>query len=213
MYGGLSASERRDDRKARLLEAGLEYFGTIGFAKTTIPMLCSAAGVTARNFYDDFESREALLKALYDDIAQNVFDLFREPLRARDKTVRERIRASNEAYFRYMTGDPRRARIYAVESRGISAEFELRRRAMLEERLKSMTKATQRLEQVVSLDAIDSRLLSVAIAGAARALLREWVLAARRPSVEKMIDTLTALWMRTLQIERLGKSFRLPLAK
>src|SRR5271165_6826757 len=76
VYAGLSASERRDDRKARLLEAGLEYFGTIGFGKTTIPMLCSAAGVTARNFYDDFDSREALLKALYDEIAQNVFDLF-----------------------------------------------------------------------------------------------------------------------------------------
>ena len=37
-------------------------------------MLCTASGVTARHFYEDFESREALLRALYDEIAQGVFE-------------------------------------------------------------------------------------------------------------------------------------------
>jgi AcrR family transcriptional regulator len=39
VYGGLSAPERRADRRERLLDAGLELFGTAGFTKTTIPML------------------------------------------------------------------------------------------------------------------------------------------------------------------------------
>jgi AcrR family transcriptional regulator len=50
-YGGLSAGERRAGRRARLLEAGLEFYGMLGFRHTTIPQLCSSAGVTARHFY------------------------------------------------------------------------------------------------------------------------------------------------------------------
>ncbi len=61
-----------------------------------------------------------------------------------------------------------------------------------------MTKATQGFED----RGIDSRLLSAAIAGAAHDLLLEWVLAPRRPSVEKMIDTITTLWIRTFQLDR-----------
>ncbi len=73
-YAGLSAPERRAERRERLLDAALELFGTAGFPKTTIPMLCSAAGVTARHFYDEFDSREALLRTLYDGIAEAVFE-------------------------------------------------------------------------------------------------------------------------------------------
>jgi AcrR family transcriptional regulator len=196
-YGGLSAPERRAERRQRLLDAGLELFGTIGFAKTTIPMLCAASGVTARHFYEDFESREALLRALYDDIAQNVFERVLAALRVREKDVRKRIRGGNAAYFRYLTGDPRRARIYTIEAVGVHSELEQHRRAKREAFVRKLTKATDRLED----RDIDTRLVSAAIAGAAHDLLLEWVLASRRPSVEKLIATITTLWIRTLQID------------
>jgi AcrR family transcriptional regulator len=197
-YGGLSAPERRAERRDRLLEAGLELFGTIGFAKTTIPMLCSAAGVTARHFYDDFESREALLRALYDGIAENVFERSIAPLRSAENDARERIRQSSAAYFSYLTSDLRVARIYAIEAVGMHAELEQHRRAKREAFVRKMTKASAAYEE----RGIDSRLLSAAIAGASHALLLEWVLATRRPSVEKMIETITTLWIRTLQLDR-----------
>lgn len=198
-YAGLSAPERRAERRERLLDAALELFGTVGFAKTTIPMLCSAAGVTARHFYDDFDSREALLRTLYDGIADAVFERSMGALRlGEENDPRERIRKSSAAYFRYLTSDPRIARIYAIEAVGMHHELEQHRRAKREAFVRKMTKASQGFED----RGIDSRLLSAAIAGASHDLLLEWVLAPRRPSVEKMIDTITTLWIRTLQLDR-----------
>ena len=197
VYAGLSAPARRAERRERLLEAGLELFGTSGFRKTTIPMLCSASGVTARHFYEEFDSREALLRTLYDQIAETAFQRTVEALRDTESGPAERIRRSSAAYFRYLTSDLRLARIYTIEAVGMHADLETHRRAKREAFVKKMTRAAQRVES----ESVDSRLLSAAIAGAAHDLLLEWVLAPRRPSVEKMIDTITTLWVRTLRLE------------
>ena len=197
LYAGLSASERRAERRGRLLEAGLELFGTIGFGKTTIPMLCSASGVTARHFYEEFDSREALLRTLYDGIAETAFERVTAALRARDQDVRDRIRESSAAYFRYLTSDPRLARVYTIEAVGMHAELETHRRAKREAFVAQLTRATERVASP-----LDSRLLSAAIAGASHDLLLEWVLAPRRPSVEKLTETITTLWIRTLGLDR-----------
>jgi AcrR family transcriptional regulator len=198
IYAGLSAPERRAERRERLLDAGLELFGTVGFAKTTIPMLCSASGVTARHFYEEFESREVLLRELYDRIAENALERVVTALRDTGRDARGRIRHSNEAYFRYLTSDPRLARVYAIEAVGLNPELEAHRRTKREAFVKKMTKAAQRVDEPT----VDSRLLSAAIAGAAHDLVLEWVVATRRPSVEKMIDTITNVWVRTLQLDR-----------
>lgn len=194
-YGGLLLHERRADRHARLVATGLDFFGTVGFGGTTIPMLCSAAGVTARHFYAEFSSREALLKEIYDDIAQHVLDRVRSALGDRALDAHERIRRSNEAYFAYLMDDPRRARIYALESMGVSAELEAHRRAVREAFI-AMIGPDQRHV----LAPLDSRLLSVAVAGAAHALLLDWVMAERGPAIENMVDTIAAIWTRTLDL-------------
>ena len=199
VYAGLSAPQRRAGRRERLLDAGLELFGTIGFGKTTIPMLCSASGVTARHFYDEFPSREALLRVLYDGIADTAFERVMTALRERDKDVRDRIRDAGAAYFRYLTSDPRVAQIYTIEAVGMHTELETHRRAKREAFVNNLTRAAQRVSSTV-----DSRLLSAAIAGASHDLLLEWVLAPRRPSVDKLIDTITTIWIRTLRLDRDG---------
>ena len=119
-YGGLSDAQRRAERRARLLAAGLELFGTIGFLKTTIPAICMASGVTARHFYEEFPSREALLRAILDEIAEHAHDIVREKLRSTDRPVYQRMLASIRTYYTVFTRDPRRARIYALESLGMS---------------------------------------------------------------------------------------------
>ena len=78
------------------------------------------------------------------------------------------------------------------------AELESHRRDKREAFVKKLTQAAQRVET----GALDSRLLAAAIAGAAHDLLLEWVLAPRRPSVDKLVDVVTALWVRSLRLDR-----------
>ncbi len=200
-YGGLSLRERRADRRERLVGAAFDLFGTQGFQKTTIPMICNASGVTARHFYEEFSSREALLRAIFDDLAERAYDLVREDLRATQTPVYERVLASNRAYYSFFTEDPRRARIYAIESLGISPELEKHRRDVRERSVRQLTRATEWLEPTGVLQDLDSRLVAVGLSSAAVALLAEWVLATKKPSVEKMAETLTHFWMRTLRLE------------
>ena len=202
-YGGLSVTERRAWRRERLLAAGFELFGSIGFPKTTIPMICNASGVTARHFYEEFPSREALLRALFDDLAERAYEIVREVLRATDQPLYQRVLASNRAYYAFFTQDPRRARIYALECLGVSPELEQHRRMVRERSVRQLTRATQWLEPTGILGELDSRLVALGLASAAVALLAEWVLAETKPSVEKMAETLSMFWMRTLRLDGL----------
>lgn len=65
-YGGRTAEERRQARRDALLDAAYELFGTEGYRNVTIERVCSQARLTARNFYEEFGGREALLLAIYD---------------------------------------------------------------------------------------------------------------------------------------------------
>lgn len=186
-YGGLLLHERRADRRARLVQAGLELFGAVGFGTTTIPMLCTAAGVTARHFYEEFASREAVLKEIYDEIAERVVERVRAVLADGKLGAQERFRRASSVYFTYLTADPRRARIYAVESSGVSAELEAHRRATREAFVTMIVP-----QQSSVLAPSEGRLRSVAVAGAAHALLVEWVTASPAPSVDAMVDALRA---------------------
>ena len=47
---------------------------------------------------------------------------------------------------------------------------------------------------------VDVRMLSLAVAGAAEALTIEWVLARPRPSVDDLIEHLSMIWIRTMQL-------------
>ncbi len=56
-YGGKTTTERRAERRERLLDAGLALFGTQGFATVTIEALCAEAGLNPRYFYEQFSRR------------------------------------------------------------------------------------------------------------------------------------------------------------
>src|SRR4029077_5184552 len=53
-YGGVSAEDRIAARRAKLLDAGLELFGTRGYATTGVKDVCREAGLTDRYFYESF---------------------------------------------------------------------------------------------------------------------------------------------------------------
>jgi AcrR family transcriptional regulator len=54
--------------------AALEHFGTRGYADSTIEGICAEAGVGIRAFYDEFRTREELLRQVYDYAAGRAYD-------------------------------------------------------------------------------------------------------------------------------------------
>jgi AcrR family transcriptional regulator len=130
-YGGKTAAERRAGRREKLLDTGLELFGTRGYVATSIELLCATAGLNARYFYEEFDSREALLQAVYDRHVEAVFAAVTEAVSAAAVAPRERLTAGLTAFVHNSLADPRAARVNYFEMVGVSAALEARRRQVL----------------------------------------------------------------------------------
>ena len=113
-YDGASSEERRARRRAQLLEAGLELFGTRGYAPSSVREVCLAASLNRRYFYEAFSTREDLMRAVYDELAD---ELAKTIFTAVDEVegIEEKIRAGMSAFWAMMTADQRRARILTLE--------------------------------------------------------------------------------------------------
>ena len=55
------------------MEAGLELFGTLGYARTSVRAISAAASLNSRYFYESYRSREDLLYAVYQRIVTDIF--------------------------------------------------------------------------------------------------------------------------------------------
>jgi AcrR family transcriptional regulator len=126
-YRGISPAQRQADRRERLLEAGLELFGTVGYARTSVRSLSAAASLNSRYFYESFAGREDLLYSVYQRIISDIFSRTLEAT-ARETTIRAQAHAGLEAAWTAVTEDRRKARVVALEVVGVSERLEQLRR-------------------------------------------------------------------------------------
>jgi AcrR family transcriptional regulator len=114
MYGGVSAQERVATRRAKLLDAGLELFGTKGIAATTIADVCAEAGLTKRYFYESFATVDVLAGAVFVDVTDRLVEQVRPAIAAGGGTD---PRPALTVYLSAVLGDRRLARLLGTESR------------------------------------------------------------------------------------------------
>jgi AcrR family transcriptional regulator len=174
-YAEKTAPERRADRRSRLLAAAVDAFGTGGYRAASIEQLCADAGISTRNFYEEFSNREDLLVALHDDLNARALMAVVEALADVDPDDLElRARLGVEAYFRVMTEDRRWARIALVESVGVSPAAEAHRRAAIDRFAEVIRIETTRLAAAGVIGERDYALTSVALVGAINGLINTW---------------------------------------
>ena len=192
-YGGQTAQERRDERRERLLAAGLELFGTEGYAATTIERLCAAASLNARYFYEQFRSREQLLAAVYERHVAAVLERVRAAIIAAP-TGRQRLEAGLRAFVEGTLADERGARVNYFEMVGVSPALEARRRAVLREYAELIAAEAQALPSPPGAAAGGVRVIAVALVGATDGLIIDWLSGDRRSGPDALVETLLAIF-------------------
>ncbi len=130
-YGGQSPDVRRAERRQRLLDAGLELYGTVGYRGTSVAMLCRQAKVAPAKFYEEFLSQEELLRELCTQMVAAESAAVLAAVAEAPVDIYARCRAGIGAYCHALLDDDRRARIQFVEGSGVSAAAEATRRALL----------------------------------------------------------------------------------
>lgn len=191
VYGGRSENERRADRRARLLEAGLELYGTEGWSGTTIEKICGHASVATRSFYEEFASREALLLAVYDSVMNGILADVVPRVLAHRGEPRQQVRIGLAGYVDYLTDDPRTARV---------VHHEIRMAGGLETaRVVTLVRFADVIARQARLPRETGRTLGLALAGAVSEVLVAWVTQPEpRPSPAPLVDVLVDVYERVL---------------
>lgn len=196
-YGGRTADQRRAARHERLLDAGLELFGTIGYAATTIEAICSEASLNARYFYEQFRRREDLLGAVYARQVWGVLAAVRAAIAGANQPE-QRLEAGLRAFVQTMLADERGARVVYLEIIGVSAAREEERRRVRRDYVELLDDEIGRLNRLASLTDEERRAIGVALVGAMDGLVADWLAGDRDRPVSAIVDTLLAVFGPTL---------------
>ena len=175
------------------MEAGLELFGTVGYARTSVRAVSTAASLNSRYFYESFSSREDLLYAIYQRIVTEIFTKAAEAA-VGQTTIEGQARATLRAAWTTVTEDRRKARIVAVEVVGVSERLE---------RLRHQTR--QALAQLTADNAmslagsgvrlrLDPVLTARFLMGGVVEVLLEWINGDLNATVDEVVEHFTALF-------------------
>lgn len=110
-YGGVSAEDRRAERRRKLLDAARELWGSGGAGEVTVRGVCARAGLTPRYFYEQFDNREALLLAVADEVRDRLAVTLVVASEAEPGDIWAKLDAALTAFLEVVAGDPQVHRI------------------------------------------------------------------------------------------------------
>lgn len=175
-YRGAALAERKAVRRAQLIEAGLEVFGTVGYAQATVKMICAEAGLTERYFYESFANREAFFAAVYDRVAEIIGGLMNEAIEAAPQEPDAKAKALIDAYFGKIEQDPKFARILLLEVIGVSHELESIYRAAMQLFTDMVRERLPELLQAAVARKADPDVVAAGLVGAIVHVAMRWVI-------------------------------------
>jgi AcrR family transcriptional regulator len=112
-YGGVSASDRRDERRRKLLKAGREVWGQSGIGEVTVRGVCGQAGLIPRYFYEQFADRDALLLVVGEQVRDELIATLLSVGLNEPGDVADKLRAALKALLDLIAADPLIHRIVA----------------------------------------------------------------------------------------------------
>ncbi len=186
-YRGMAPDERRAQRRAQLIDAAIEAYGERGYRGSTVKSVCAAAGLTERYFYESFDSSEALLMACYHHVNEQLFTEIAKAAEAAGGDPAARGRAMLRAYFSALQAQPKPARVFLMEIRGVSPTVD----AAFDEALAQMGAAAA---AVIAPDQpAPNPLLQTGVVGGVVHIAMRWIRDGYQPPLAEVVEAALAL--------------------
>ncbi|MFI1524831.1 TetR/AcrR family transcriptional regulator [Kitasatospora cineracea] len=195
VYRGRSAQERRAERRERFLAAGLAQFGDRpGYRHASVAGLCEAAGLSTRQFYEEFRNLEEVLARLHLLVNDHKERAVLHALAgAAALPFEQRVAAVLRGYVTAATEDPRRLRIAFVEIVGVSEELERQRLVRRARWVDLLVAEADRAAARGELAPRDFRIAATAFIGAVNGLLHDWTAGQFDATLDQVLAELTTL--------------------
>ncbi|MEV6274409.1 TetR/AcrR family transcriptional regulator [Nocardia sp. NPDC051832] len=192
-YSGQSVLERRAERRALFMEAALTVFADKSYAKSSVTEICSVAGLSRRQFYEVYDSREDLLMAAYDAAHQAAREAVAAAVAATSGgSARELVSVGLTAYLDAMVTDIRRAKVAYVEVVGVSDRVEQHRLGVRDEWARTIEAIASNVPEVRA-PACGWPTAMAGFIGALNGAAHHWSMDEQRPPVQALVDMLSTV--------------------
>ena len=195
-HGDADAADRRLDRRAALLEAGLQLADEDPSGVPTTSAICERAGVTERHFYESFAHRDDLLLEVLDSIGVEVTDAVATGLERDTETVEEQARAAINGLVDVYVDDPRKGRFLLVWSIAVPA-LRARRQALFASFARMVSDRTHHLYGDRAWPPPHDRLESALFVGGVAELMAGWLTGGIEATREEVVEAATRHYLAT----------------
>ena len=195
-YLGESAKDRVKVRRRRLQDTAFQLLASDGWRKVTIEKICSQAKLNKRYFYESFSDLDDLFAAVVDELASGLVDTaFKSARAARQAglSTEDLARAAMTEVVKYVTDDPRRARILFTEIAD-SPRAVTHRKAVIRGLAKAISAYGYEYHNVTGTDSF-SELASALLIGGSIEVIMEWLDGNIAITRKHLTDDLAALWI------------------
>ncbi|RKG52131.1 TetR/AcrR family transcriptional regulator [Acinetobacter cumulans] len=195
-FKGLSLSERKQQRREKLIEAGIEAYGTQGFFSVTVKDICNEAKLTERYFYESFKKSENLFQTIFlqliDQLQQNVMQAIVQA----SADPKKMIESGLTALLTTLKNDPRMARIIYIDAMLVQ---ELHNQATIHE---TMARFDQMIQAFVMLSMPHIKktedeisLVASGLNGYVTQIAIRWVMSGFKQSMEQVLSSCSIVFL------------------
>ena len=199
-FKGLSLSERKQLRREKLIEAGIEAYGTQGFFAVTVKDICNEAKLTERYFYESFKKSEQLFQTIFlkliDELQHNVMQAIMQA----SSDPHKMIDAGLRALLTTLKDNPRMARIIYIDAMLVQ---ELHNQATIHE---TMTRFDRMIQAFVMLmmpqinrSEREISLVATGLNGYVTQIAIRWVVSGFKQSFEEVLTSSRIVFISLLE--------------
>jgi AcrR family transcriptional regulator len=197
-FRGVSAEQRRAERRERLLEAALDLIGEGGWGSATMTAICNRARLTERYFYESFADREQLYLALMDELAEETALLVLGAVDEAPDDLAAKVRAAFGAFVELLATDRRKAHVALLDVVGSEA-VQRRRREIVRDFAHLMAERARVELGDAAPDERELELTSLVLVSGLGEVVVTWLDGTLDTTTDELVERATELTLRAVQ--------------
>jgi len=199
-FKGLSMAERQQARREKLIEAGIEAYGSYGFFSVTVKDICNEAKLTERYFYESFKKNEQLFQTIFLQLIEELQQRVMQAIMQASPNPDKMIEAGLRALLNMLKDDPRVARIIYVDAMLVQ---ELHNQATIQETMLRFDRMIQAFVMLMmphlSRSQHEVSLIATGLNGYVTQLAIRWVMGGFKQSLEDILAAAQVVFMALLE--------------
>lgn len=199
-FKGMSLSERKQARREKLIEAGIEAYGTHGFFAVTVKDICTEAKLTERYFYESFKKSDELFQTIFLKLIDQLQHNVTQAIMQASTDPRKMIEAGLTALLTTLKDNPGMARIIYIDAMLVQ---ELHNQATIHETMSRFDRMIHAFVMLmmpnINRSEREISMISTGLNGYVTQIAIRWVVSGFKLSIEEVLSSCSIVFLSLLE--------------